>query len=146
MYLILAKFRYDWVKIVDFLIKGHFWSSPHWADQVCIGQGSPPTLEFWRNIFKVMGLGLQLCKYEYIFVVITCSLNTINYLIFQRGLYGNKSLLKYMRTSYVIRYYVTSGFRYLSNWLDNPQSITNLLFANHGASWYRIKFIKAIET
>ena len=35
MYLILAKFRYDWVKIVDFLIKGHFWSSPHWADQVC---------------------------------------------------------------------------------------------------------------
>ena len=36
MYLILAKFRYDWVKIVDFLIKGHFWSSPHWADQVCM--------------------------------------------------------------------------------------------------------------
>ena len=36
MYLILAKFRYDWVKIEDFLIKGHFWSSPHWADQVCI--------------------------------------------------------------------------------------------------------------
>ena len=24
MYLILAKFRYDWIKIVDFLIKGHF--------------------------------------------------------------------------------------------------------------------------
>ena len=38
MYLILAKFRYDWVKIVDFLIKGHFWSSSHWAAQVCTCQ------------------------------------------------------------------------------------------------------------
>ena len=36
MYLILAKFRYDWVKIVDFLIKGHFWSSPHKPLSQCI--------------------------------------------------------------------------------------------------------------
>ena len=28
VYLILAKFRHDWIKIVDFLLKGHFWSSP----------------------------------------------------------------------------------------------------------------------
>ena len=37
-YLIVSKFRDDWVKIVDFLIKGHFWSSPHWAAQVCTSQ------------------------------------------------------------------------------------------------------------
>ena len=28
-YLIFTKFRNNWVKIVDFLIKAHFWSSPH---------------------------------------------------------------------------------------------------------------------
>ena len=27
-YLILTKFRIDWVKIVDFLIKAYFWLSP----------------------------------------------------------------------------------------------------------------------
>ena len=29
VYVILTKFRNNWVKIVDFLIKAHFWSSPH---------------------------------------------------------------------------------------------------------------------
>ena len=24
-----TKFHNNWIKIVDFLIKGHFWSSPH---------------------------------------------------------------------------------------------------------------------
>ena len=27
-------------------------------------QGSPPTLEFWRNIFRIMGLGLFLSKFS----------------------------------------------------------------------------------
>ena len=28
VYLIFTKFHNNWIKIVDFLIKGHFWSSP----------------------------------------------------------------------------------------------------------------------
>ena len=29
VYLIFTKFHNNWIKIVDFLVKGHFWSSPH---------------------------------------------------------------------------------------------------------------------
>ena len=36
VYLILTKFRYDWVKIVDFLIKAYFWLSQHSPLPVCI--------------------------------------------------------------------------------------------------------------
>ena len=49
-YLILTKFRNDSVKIVDFLIKGHFWSSPHWADQVCMWKRS------FKNVIKTLNL------------------------------------------------------------------------------------------
>ena len=34
-YLIFTKFRNNWVKIVDFWIKAHFWSSPHSPIPVC---------------------------------------------------------------------------------------------------------------
>ena len=35
-YLILAKFRNDWVRIVDFLIKAYFWLSPDTPGTHCI--------------------------------------------------------------------------------------------------------------
>ena len=35
-YPILAKFRYDWVKIVDFSIKAYFWESLHWPYSQCM--------------------------------------------------------------------------------------------------------------
>ena len=34
-YLILAKFRFDWVKIVDFLIKSYFWVCPDTPGTLC---------------------------------------------------------------------------------------------------------------
>ena len=64
MYLILAKFRYDWVKIVDFLIKGHFWSSPHWADQVCMKISSTFTAMIKHYDIPILRLVLLKMGYD----------------------------------------------------------------------------------
>ena len=81
MYLILAKFRYDWIKIVDFLLKGHFRSSPVKPLSECIQsvlfvfmtsnaiyanyhknrlKAQTQTIKMWKNLIT-----MQQCQLSY---------------------------------------------------------------------------------
>ena len=58
---ILAKFRNDWVKIVDFLVKAYFWASDKFASPYCIFSNKvfyPKTIDPKSLKVVIKGFGL----------------------------------------------------------------------------------------